>query len=172
MESILWVSRTCDVSIEEMGLWKSKVIDASIFLYDQAPVHITRFQSQSKRYKCILLAQQGLWLNAFDNIWKYIDSKVKVINVAPNNANSQSVHDDVIKGNISALLTLCVGNSPVTGEFPSQRLVTRSFGVFFNPHLNKRLSKPSWGWWFETPMRSWWRHCNNVAISNTTDGPV
>ena len=31
----------------------------------------------------------------------------------------------------SALLALCVGNSPVTGEFPSQRPVTRSFDVFF-----------------------------------------
>ena len=26
--------------------------------------------------------------------------------------------------------------------------------------LNKRLSKQSWGWWFETPSRSLWRHCN------------
>ena len=33
-------------------------------------------------------------------------------------------------GNISALLALCVGNSPVAGEFPSQRTVTRSFDVF------------------------------------------
>ena len=30
----------------------------------------------------------------------------------------------------SALLALCAGNSPVTGEFPSQRPVTRSFEVF------------------------------------------
>ena len=29
----------------------------------------------------------------------------------------------------SALLALCAGNSPVTGEFPSQRSVTRSFDV-------------------------------------------
>ena len=43
----------------------------------------------------------------------------------------------------SALLALCVGNSPVTGEFPSQRLVTRSFGVFFDLRLNKGLSKQS-----------------------------
>ena len=28
--------------------------------------------------------------------------------------------------------------------------------------LNKRLSKKSWGWWFETPSRSLWRHCNVV----------
>ena len=26
--------------------------------------------------------------------------------------------------------------------------------------LNKRLSKQSWGWWFETPSRSLWRDCN------------
>ena len=43
----------------------------------------------------------------------------------------------------SALLALCAGNSPVTVEFPSQRLVTRSFDVFFDLRLNKRLSKQS-----------------------------
>ena len=31
----------------------------------------------------------------------------------------------------SALLVICAGNSPVTGEFPAQRPVTRSFDVFF-----------------------------------------
>ena len=60
----------------------------------------------------------------------------------------------------SALLTLCAGNSPVPGEFPAQRPVTRSFDVFFDLHLNKRLSKQSWGWWFETLSWSSWRHCN------------
>ena len=43
-------------------------------------------------------------------------------------------------GNFSALLALCVGNSPVTGEFPTQGPVTRNLGVFFDPRLNKRLS--------------------------------
>ena len=37
----------------------------------------------------------------------------------------------------SALLALCAGNSPVTGEFPAQRSVTRSFDVFFDLRLNK-----------------------------------
>ena len=32
----------------------------------------------------------------------------------------------------SALLALCAGNSPVSGEFPAQRPVTRSFDVFFD----------------------------------------
>ena len=62
----------------------------------------------------------------------------------------------------SALLALCAGNSPVTGEFPSQTPVTRSFEVFFDMRLNKRLSKQSWGWWFETQSRALWRHRNEV----------
>ena len=65
----------------------------------------------------------------------------------------------------SALLAFCAGNSPATGEFPAQRPVTRSFGVFFDLRLNKRLSKQSWDWWFETPSRSLWRHCNAMLTS-------
>ena len=37
----------------------------------------------------------------------------------------------------SALLALCA----VTGEFPSQRPVTRKFDVFFDLRQNTRLSK-------------------------------
>ena len=39
-----------------------------------------------------------------------------------------------------ALLAICAGNSPVPGEFPTHRPVTRSFDVFFDLRLNKRLS--------------------------------
>ena len=60
----------------------------------------------------------------------------------------------------SVVLDLCAGNSPVTGEFPARRPVTRSFDVFFDLRLNTRLSKQSWGWWFERLLRSSWRHCN------------
>ena len=60
----------------------------------------------------------------------------------------------------SASLAICAGNSPVPGEFPAQRPVTWSFDVFFDLHLNKRLSKQSWGWWFETPSRPLWRQRN------------
>ena len=50
------------------------------------------------------------------------------------------IHDDVINENIFRVLALCVGNSPVTSEFHSQRQVTRSFDVFFDLCLNKGLS--------------------------------
>ena len=43
----------------------------------------------------------------------------------------------------SVLLAICAGNSPVPGEFPAQRPVTRSFNVFFDLRLRKRLSKHS-----------------------------
>ena len=60
----------------------------------------------------------------------------------------------------SALLAICAGNSPV----PAQRPVTRSFDVFCDLHPNKRLSKQSWGWWFETLSRPLWRHCNGKEM--------
>ena len=62
----------------------------------------------------------------------------------------------------SALLAICAGNSPVTGEFPAQSPMMRSFDVFFDLRLNKRLSKQWWGWWFATPSRPSWRHCNEL----------
>ena len=67
----------------------------------------------------------------------------------------------------SASQAHCAGNSSVTDEFPSQRPVTQSFDVFFDPHMNKWLSKQSKRRQFETPshslirrhcQHSWWRH--------------
>ena len=59
---------------------------------------------------------------------------------------------------------------PLCGEFPGHRWIPltkardASFDIFFDLSLNKRLSKQSWGWWFETPSRSLWRHCNDESI--------
>ena len=63
----------------------------------------------------------------------------------------------------SALLAICAGNIPVPGEFTAQRPVTRSFDVFFDLRLNKRLSKQSWGWWLERLSCPLWRHCNAMG---------
>ena len=67
-------------------------------------------------------------------------------------------HDDVIKWkHFPRHWTLC---GEFTGEFPSQRPVTRNFDVFFDLCLIKHLRTQSRGWWFETPLRSLWRQCN------------
>ena len=47
---------------------------------------------------------------------------------------------------------------------PTQSPVTRSFGVFFDLRLNKRLNKQSGRWWIEMPSRSLWRHCNEFSF--------
>ena len=67
-------------------------------------------------------------------------------------------------GNIFHVNGPLCGNSPVTGEFPSQRPVTRSFDVFWDLRLNKRLSKQSRSWWFETPSGPLWRHRNGQKM--------
>ena len=57
----------------------------------------------------------------------------------------------------SVLLALCVS---ATGDFPSQRPVTRNLDAFFDMRLKKQLSKQWRRRWFETPSPSLWRHCN------------
>ena len=74
--------------------------------------------------------------------------------------------------NFSALLVICVGNSLVTSECPSQRPVTQSFDVFFDLRLNKRLSKQSWGWWFETPSCPLCRHRNGSHVQRDSSGEM
>ena len=75
-------------------------------------------------------------------------------------------------GTFSALLDLYAGKSPVTSEFPAQRPVTRSFDVFFDLRLTKRLSKQSWGWWFETLSRPLLRHCSVPRYLITAPGTI
>ena len=72
-------------------------------------------------------------------------------------------YDDVINGSIFRVTGPLCGE--FTGQFPTQRPVLRSFNVVFQLVLNKRFSKQSWGWWFETPACSSWRHCNGSEIT-------
>ena len=71
-------------------------------------------------------------------------------------------------GNIFHVTGPLCGEFTGPGEFPTQRPVTRSFDVFFDLRRNKRLSKQPWGWWFETPSCSLWRHRNGTGASGTT----
>ena len=67
-------------------------------------------------------------------------------------------------GNIFRVTGSLCGEFTGTGEFPAQRPVTRSLDVFFDVGLNKWLSKQPWGWRFETPSWSLWRHRNSNYI--------
>ena len=70
-------------------------------------------------------------------------------------------HDDVIKWkHFPRYWSVVRGihrspvNSPHKGQWRG------AFDIFFDLRLNKRLSKQSWGWWFETLSRPLIRQCN------------
>ena len=72
------------------------------------------------------------------------------------------LHDDVIKWkNLPRYRPFVLGihrspvKSPHTGQWR---------GVFFDLCLNQKLSKQWRRRWFETPSRSLWRHCNEIAV--------
>ena len=69
------------------------------------------------------------------------------------------------------MMTSSYGNifrvtGPLCGEFIGHWWIPQSKGsgaelwCFFYLRLIKRLSKQSWGWWFETSSCSLWRHWN------------
>ena len=66
-------------------------------------------------------------------------------------------------GNIFRVTGHLCGEFTGPGEFPTQRPVTRSFDVYFDLRPNKRLSKQSLGWWFETLSPPLWRHRNELG---------
>ena len=52
------------------------------------------------------------------------------------------------------------------GEFTGPRWIprTKASDAELRCAFNKRLSKQSWGWWFETPLCPLWRHCNVTSL--------
>ena len=87
---------------------------------------------------------------------------ILLYNVIPGNTMLKNILlYNVILGNAMLMnILLCnviPGNIPwwrhqmetFSAFFPVKRPVTWSFDVFFDLHLNKRLSKQWWGWWFD-----------------------
>ena len=74
--------------------------------------------------------------------------------------NDDTLNNEIYVGTRHETETFFPCYCSLWGEFTSQRQVTQSFNIFFDLRLNKRLSKQSERWWFETPSRSLWRHCN------------
>ena len=74
-----------------------------------------------------------------------------------------SHHDDVIKWKHFPRywpFVRGIHRSPVNSPY-RKNPVTQSFEIFFGLHVNKRLSKQSWGWWFEMLSRPLWHHCTD-----------
>ena len=93
-------------------------------------------------------------------IYIYNNKISQQLQVSDMNKNASTCMMTSSNGNIFRVTGLLCGEFTGPGEFPTQRSVTRSFDVFFDLRLNKRLSKQPWGWWFESPSWSLWRQCN------------
>ena len=111
-----------------------------IWIFEHHSTHIGKFKIQL--WRCIDHIRIPTWF-----ICHHASSAVHAMMTSSN-------------GNIFRVTGPLCGEFTGPGEFPAQRPVTRSFGVFFHLRLNKRLSKQPRGWWFETPPWSLWRHCN------------
>ena len=73
-------------------------------------------------------------------------------------------HDDVIKWKYFPRywpFVRGIHRSPVNS--PHEGQWRGALFVFFDLRPKKRLSKQWWGWWFETPSRTLWRHCNGCS---------
>ena len=78
---------------------------------------------------------------------------------------NQSTHNHSImtssNGNIFRVTGILCGKFTGRRWIPrTQGPVTRSFDVFFDLPPNQNMNKQLRHWWFETPSRSLWRHCN------------
>ena len=76
-----------------------------------------------------------------------------------------AIHDDVIKWKPFPRywpFVYGVHRWPVSS--PHQGQWREALIFFFDLRLYKRLSKQWRGWWFETPSRPLWRHCNMLGI--------
>ena len=76
------------------------------------------------------------------------------------------IHDDVIKWKHFPRywpFARGIHRSPVNSPHKGQWRGALMFSWICA--LNKRLSKQSRGWWYETPSRSLWRHCNVVMYN-------
>ena len=127
--------------------------------YDSATaVHCEIFKT-SELLKCIL------WTNEFSRglRLKWVSDRYPILHKPHGVRRHTTTWWRHQMETFSESQAICAGNSTVTGEFPVQRPVTRSFDVFFDLFLNKRLSKQSWCWWFGTLSCPLWRHCNEVS---------
>ena len=87
--------------------------------------------------------------------------------LSANEANLQNMDSIMMtssNGNILRATGHLCGNSPVTGEFPSQRPVTWGCDVSFDLYPNKRFNTQSRRRWFETQLLSLWRNCNDRPV--------
>ena len=157
--SLLFTGRCC--SGGHLKIRTHKIIPNTIsYLYIKTYDFI--YSCKLNNVGACLKQTSGLWVQTMNNTAQYMEEALCVSINTPWSFMMTSSN-----GNIFRVTGAFCGELSVTGEFPSQRPMTRSFDVFFDLRLNKQFSKQSWGWLLETPSRVFLRHCNVSNKENT-----
>ena len=138
------------------------VVKSLVYFSKGAPMGCIAFTHQKFISNSNLSKHPWSWLFGYDIFMTFqrhdfINGNISCSNVTLHIMITSS------NGNIFRVTCPLCGNSPVTGEFTSQRPMTRSFVVFLisawtNGSVNNRDPR-----WFETPLHSLWRHCNDAG---------
>ena len=144
----------------------------TIFEYQDPGTIIQSNQTRSchwtSRYTNPITIDSLLIVKAVMRGWNMIHNGACFVQMYRNMMTSSNENIFRVAGPLCGAFTGHRSIARLCGEFtghrsiPRKRPVTRSFDVFFDLRQNKRLSKHSWGWWFETPSPSLWRHNNGV----------
>ena len=115
----------------------------------------------------VLLKIQGFsWSNGLPTNWRQVITSTYADPLTHICVTQMGKHDDVIKWKRFPRYWPSVRGihrSPVNSPHKGQ---WRGAFFFYDLRLNKQLSKQSCNWWFETPSRSLWRHCNVYIFLN------
>ena len=121
------------------------------------PIHTTRLTGIVDWHSC----PRFHTLRPSDATWRYRSGS----RLAPPVTKPLSQHDDVIKWKHFPRYWPFVREihwSPVNSPHKGQWRGALLFSLI--RAMNKRLSKQSRGWWFETPSRSVWHLCNEAML--------
>ena len=129
-------------------------------------------------YTCSRLWQRGLWLwhpavsplDAESSLWLFFCQlyTLRLFTCRVFNDNTHS--DDLRVKMTSSNGKIFHVTGHLCGEFtghrwiPSTKASDAELWCFFDLHLNKRLSKQSWVWWFATLPRPLWRQRNVTPL--------
>ena len=124
-------------------------VRAFYYPYITSPQILTLFTIVTNEQLAASILRTGTWDHT-KGMWAHILNLVKVY-----------FHNASSNGSIFRV------SGPLCGEFTGHRWIPLTKGQWRGALMfslicafNKRLNKQSWGWWFETPSRSLWRHCN------------
>ena len=135
-----------NIHISHYTIYARSAVDLNL-IFSLLRYHLRWFENLHHSHACLFCG--SLELHVYYYVQAFTMHALRNMSISPYKYARVIAEGDTLKWwrhqmeTISALLALCDYNSPVTGEFPTQRPVTRSFGVSFDLCLNKLLSRPT-----------------------------